>query len=175
MQTQNAGESEVKGIETEVVYYPSNQLRVTAGLGYSKSEFIDYSYVLPKTGEEVDLSGRSFADAPTVTANFSVDYDFDSGVYANINANYQDASKAYLDPVSIVGEDGGDPENDARMLVNAQMGYDFGNYQVRLDVRNLLDEEYISVYSDAAVENGKNGIHIIGRSRQVSLSIQAAF
>jgi len=55
------------------------------------------------------------------------------------------------------------------------MGYDFGNYQVRLDVRNLLDEEYISVYSDAAVENGKNGIHIIGRSRQVSLSIQAAF
>jgi outer membrane receptor protein involved in Fe transport len=176
VETQNAGESEIKGIETEVVYYPSNQLRVTAGLGYSKSEFIDYTYVLPTTGEDVDLSGRSFADAPTITANISVDYDFDSGVYANVNANYQDASKAYLDPENTIGEvDDGDPENDARMLVNAQVGYDFGNYQVRFDVRNLLDEEYISVYSNGAIENGDDGNHIIGRSRQVSLSIQAAF
>ncbi|WP_299265887.1 TonB-dependent receptor [uncultured Psychrosphaera sp.] len=175
VETQNAGESEVKGVDTEIVYYPNQQLRITAGLGYSKSEFIDYTYVLATTGEDVDLSGRSFADAPTITANISVDYDFDSGVYTNINANYQDSSKAYFDPVSIVGEDGGDPENDARMLVNAQVGYDFGNYQVRFDIRNLLDEEYISVYSDAAIENGQNGQHIIGRSRQVSLSVQAAF
>ena len=159
--TQNAGTSEIYGFETEVFYYPTNNMSITAGIGYANSEFTHYEYTNPVTSELVILTGRSFSDAPTWTANIAVDYEFESGVFASINANYQDSSDAYLDPCRSIGDRtrlaqngtpdpvcdlGVDPTNDARTLVNAQIGYDFGLFEVLLNVRNLLDEEYISVY-----------------------------
>ncbi|MEP2652478.1 MAG: TonB-dependent receptor [Paraglaciecola sp.] len=176
--TQNAGESEVKGFELEAYYYPSNRLSVNAGLGYAESEFVDFTYTIAGTGIERDLSGRSFADAPKWTANLAVEYEFESGVFTNINASYQDKSTAYLDPERSLGVENFDPTNDGRMLINAQAGYDFGSFLVRVDVRNLLDEEYISQYfSDAQDSDAVDayGDHQLGRSRQISLSLQAKF
>ncbi|MEP2600763.1 MAG: hypothetical protein ABJH28_04760, partial [Paraglaciecola sp.] len=96
----------------------------------------------------------------------------------NINASYQDKSTAYLDPERSLGVENVDPTNDGRMLINAQAGYDFGSFLVRVDVRNLLDEEYISQYfSDAQDSDAVDayGDHQLGRSRQISLSLQANF
>lgn len=176
--TQNAGESEVKGFEFEVYYYPSRRLSVNAGLGYADSEFVDFIYAIPGTDIERDLSGRSFADAPKWTANVAVEYEFESGVFTNVNATYQDKSTAYLDPERSTGIADFDPHNDGRFLINAQAGYDFGNYSIRVDVRNLLDEEYISQYFSGAQDSAAvdaYGDHQLGRSRQISLSIQAEF
>ncbi|WP_133468816.1 TonB-dependent receptor [Paraglaciecola marina] len=176
--TQNAGESEVKGFEVEAYYYPTSRLSVNAGLGYAHSEFIDFTYNIAGTDIERDLSGRSFADAPQWTANIAVEYEFESGVFTNINASYQDKSTAYLDPERSLGVAGLDPHNDGRTLINAQAGYDFGNFLVRVDVRNLLDEEYISQYFSDAVDSDAvdaYGDHQLGRARQVSVSLQAKF
>ncbi len=174
--TRNAGESEVKGFETEVFYYPNNNLTITAGFGYSKSEFTDFRY------DDTNLTGRSFADSPKLTSNLAVEYDFDNGTYLNVNANYQDRSLAYVAHETVLG-DVPAPYNDGRTLVNAQLGYDFGAFKLQLDVRNLLDEEYVSQYfrdaklrvANEARGPRNDGQHIIGRSRQYSLTIQAEF
>jgi len=188
VETKNAGESEIKGFELEGFYYPTKNLSITAGVGYADSEFTDYKYPNPKQdpaveGDEFrDLTGRSFADASTWTANVSVDYEFDSGLFMNVNANYSDESTAYLDPKNSLSAEvfaiNPDPKNDARTIVNAQVGYDFGSYQLRLDARNLLDEDYISAYFSDALNNDSSdayGQAQVGRSRQISLSIVAEF
>ena len=183
--TQNAGKAEIKGFELEAFYYPTDSLSVIAGVGLAKSEFKDYQYVNPRynandpdSNEFVDLSGRAFADAPEWTANMSVNYDFESGLFLNVNANYQNEAVAFLDPERSIGLVGVDPTNDARTLVNAQLGYNFGRYLVRLDARNLLDKDYIATYFDNARDSNESdayGQHQIGRSRQISLTVQADF
>lgn len=176
--TINAGESEIYGFETEVFYYPSENVSITAGVGYAKSEFKDFRYDIPGTDITRVLDGNSFADAPEWTASVAVNYDFESGAFLNINANYQNSSTAYVDPERSTGISNYNPKNDARALINAQLGYDFGTFIVRIDMRNLLDEEYITnFFSDAVNSNaaGAYGQHQIGRSRQYGLTLQTDF
>lgn len=172
--TLNAGESRVKGLETELFYYPSKQLSITAGVGYASTEFTEF------TNKSVDLSGRSFADAPEWTANMAANYEFESGLFAKVNANYTGSSYAYIEPEKELGGNWSDqgPKNDARLLFNAQFGYEWQNYLIRLDVQNLLDEEYIPTYfrdPDSNRDKKPYGQHILGNPRQISLSIQAEF
>lgn len=181
-ETVNAGESNIKGFETELFYYPNDSLTVIAGIGLAKSEFTKFDYIVQASGEVKDLAGRSFADAPEWTANVALDYEFADGFSAGINANYKDTSPAYLDPATSLAANklalNSDPVNDARIILNAQAAYKWDSYLVRLDVHNLLDEEYISAYfsdADAQGQEDSYGQHQIGRSRQVSLTFQAQF
>ena len=43
-ETVNAGESNIKGFETELFYYPTNQLSIIAGVGLAKTEFDKFGY-----------------------------------------------------------------------------------------------------------------------------------
>lgn len=181
-ETVNAGESNIKGFETELFYYPTNQLSIIAGVGLAKTEFDKFDYVIPTTGETRDLSGRPFADSPEWTANLAVNYDFGNGFSTSVNANYKGESNAYLDnaasldPVKYAINN--DPQNDSRVLVNANIAYDWDNYQVRLDVSNLFNKEYVAAYFSEADNQGNTdsyGQHYIGRSRQASITFLAQF
>jgi outer membrane receptor protein involved in Fe transport len=181
-ETINAGESNIKGFETEVFYYPTDALSITAGIGLAKTEFDKFDYVVQSTGATKDLAGRSFADSPEWTANIAINYDFGNGFTTNVNANYKDESYTYLDPVSSLEPAkyaiDSDPMNDSRVLINANVAYEWDNYQVRVDVRNLLDEEYISGYFFEADNNANAdsyGQQIIGRPRQLSVTFLAEF
>jgi outer membrane receptor protein involved in Fe transport len=181
-ETINAGESNIKGFETEVFYYPTDALSITAGIGLAKTEFDKFDYVVQSTGATKDLAGRSFADSPEWTANIAINYDFGNGFTTNVNANYKDESYTYLDPVSSLDPAkyaiDSDPMNDSRVLINANVAYEWDNYQVRVDVRNLLDEEYISGYFFEADNNANAdsyGQQIIGRPRQLSVTFLAEF
>lgn len=181
-ETINSGESNIKGFETEIFYYPTQALSITAGLGLAKTQFDKFDYVVQSTGETKNLAGRSFADSPEWTANIAINYDFGNGFTTNVNANYKDESYSYLDPESSLDPAkytiDNDPMNDSRVLINANVGYEWDNYQVRVDVRNLLDEEYISGYFFEADNNANAdsyGQHTIGRPRQFSVSFLAEF
>ncbi|UTW47714.1 TonB-dependent receptor [Bacterioplanoides sp. SCSIO 12839] len=171
-ETVNSGASTVRGFETEVFYYPTPALTITAGVGYAKSEFDTFLYAF--SDQVRDLSGRSFEDAPEKTANIAVNYDFDSGVFINVNANYASSSQAYLDPEVFLSDfdpaTDSDPENDARTLVNLQLGYEYKNYKAFVSVRNALDEEYIERY-----RNETRPEMNLGEPRQTSLTLQANF
>jgi len=181
-ETVNAGESNIKGFESELFYYPTEQLSIVAGIGLAKTEFDKFEYTVQSTGEVKNLAGRSFADSPEWTANIALNYDFGNGFTTGVNANYKGESYAYLDPESSLEPAklsiNNDPKNDSRTLINANLAYDWDNYQVRVDVSNLLDEEYITGYFSEADNTGSAdsyGQHNIGRSRHFSISFLANF
>ncbi len=181
-ETVNAGESNIKGFESELFYYPSDQLSIVAGVGLAKTQFDKFEYTVQSTGEVKDLAGRSFADSPEWTANIAASYDFGNGFTIGANANYKGESFTYLDPETSLDSAklaiDSDPKNDSRILINANAGYEWDNYQVRIDASNLLDEEYITGYFSEADSLGNAdsyGQHNIGRSRHISVSFFAQF
>ena len=181
-ETINAGKSNIKGFEAELFYYPSNNLSVTAGVGLAKSEFTTFNYIVPSTNKTKDLSGRSFADAPKWTANIAVNYEFDSGIFTNLSADYASSSQAYIDPDTTLSPDkkalNPDPKNDARLLINAQVGYEWEHYTLRLNIKNVLNENYINQYffrADNLNNEDSYGQMSLGRSRQINLSLEASF
>ena len=169
-ETLNAGSSTVKGFELELSYQVDDEINLYGGLGYSKSEFEDFTITLP-TGDR-NLAGRSFADAPEWTANIGVNYQADNGIFANINANYIDDSVALVDPYihgKKEGDDEFDPNNEARTLVNMRLGYQWDTFSVYLIGSNLLDEEYVQ-FADIGFNR-----QTLGAPRQFSLRLEAAF
>ena len=149
-ETVNAGASSIKGFELELNYLVNETLTVYGSLGQADTEFTDFRVVVPNVGADdtiFDLSGRSFADAPEWTANIGATYKNAGGLFANVNANYADGSNALVNPF-VSGRTESDPDfdqqNDSRVVVNAQVGYEWDSFGIYLIASNLLDEEYIS-------------------------------
>lgn len=158
-ETRNVGESHVQGIETEISYELSPTMNVYGGIGYSKTEFDEFSASF--NGEEQNYNGFSFAGAPEWTALFGFDYANDNGFIANINASYTGSSQRLATSL--------DPRNDAYWLVNSRVGYEWSNYGVYALVDNLLDEEYI------ALAPAGFGNQTLGDPRTASVRFEAKF
>jgi len=175
VETRNAGTSTVKGFETEVFWYPTNNWSVTGGIGYAKTEFTDFEFT--NQGTDVILTGRPFPDAPEWTANIASSYSFDNGLYINANANYADSSVPFTNPYAIIPnfDPSNEPKNDARVLVNAQVGYQWHHYKLWLQANNLLDEEYIENFISVPGARVASGQAEIGAPRHFSVSFQASF
>ncbi len=175
VETRNAGTSTVKGFETEVFWYPTNNWSVTGGIGYAKTEFTDFEFT--NQGTDVILTGRPFPDAPEWTANIASSYSFDNGLYINANANYADSSVPFTNPYAIIPnfDPSNEPKNDARVLVNAQVGYEWHHYKLWLQANNLLDEEYIENFISVPGARVASGQAEIGAPRHFSVSFQASF
>ncbi|MDP2560641.1 TonB-dependent receptor [Psychrobium sp. 1_MG-2023] len=169
-ETKNAGSSTVKGFDTELFYQFNDELRISAGVGYAKTEFEEFVVTLPTA--TFDLSGRSFAGAPTWTGNLGLTYQNAEGWFSNINVNHSSDSNTINNPWT-----GNVPETDKRFdaqtpavtLVNARAGYQWDNYQVHLTATNLLDKEFLT-YPDTGYDS-----QTYGKERQVSLQLQAQF
>jgi len=158
-ETRNVGESHVQGFETEISYELSPTMNVYGGIGYSKTEFDEFSASF--NGEEQNYNGFSFAGAPEWTALFGFDYANDNGFIANINASYTGSSQRLATSL--------DPRNDAYWLVNSRVGYEWSNYGVYALVDNLLDEEYI------ALAPAGFGNQTLGDPRTASVRFEAKF
>lgn len=168
-ETTNAGSSEVKGFELEFKYQPTSNLSLFAGLGQAKTEFKDFQIVLPT--ETFDLSGRTFGEAPEWTANIGANYEYENW-FVNVNANYADSHNAVTNPYREglrAGDLGFDPQNDGRTIVNARIGYQWGDMGLYFNAENLLDEEYIT---DA---NDNDGHITLGAPRLLSITFSADF
>ncbi|MCP8898505.1 TonB-dependent receptor [Gilvimarinus xylanilyticus] len=145
-ETQNAGSSTVEGFELELNYAVTEALQVFGGLGYSHTEFDEFTIVQPTA--TYDLAGRAFPRAPEWTANIGASYRAASGLFASVNANYADSSIVAVNPYAnglTEGDPGFDPQNDARTLVNAKLGYEWDQVALYATVTNLLDEEYVEL------------------------------
>jgi len=169
-ETRNAGSSTVKGFELELFYQYDNNFSFYAGTGKSKTEFDKFEVILPTV--TYDLSGRSFADAPESTANFGATYTSDDGLTVNINANYVGSSKALMNPwADGLSEEANDfdPENDARTIMNARIGYKWEQFGVYLVGTNIFDKKYVRLADTGS------GIHTLGEQRQLTLRVEAKF
>jgi iron complex outermembrane receptor protein len=178
-ETQNAGSSSIKGFELELNYVVSSALSLYGSVGQAKTRFEQFDVVIPTQGGEpvvFDLAGRSFQDAPEWTASIGMTYKPFVAVFANLNANYAGSSSAELNP-SIGGllesDSNFDLQNESRLLVNAQIGYEWDSLGVYLIASNLFDEEYISRIR--AFDPLSTNRQTLGNPRQLSLSLRGSF
>nr|WP_228481238.1 TonB-dependent receptor [Vibrio fluminensis] len=128
--TENAGKSEIYGLELESFYQVNHDLSLFANLGIARTEFKDY------VGAEGDFSGNQFAYSPEYTAAIGASYFITERIYTTASANY-------------MSEMFGDQENrdefktDARTIYNLTAGYMGDNFKLDAYVKNLTDKFYI--------------------------------
>ncbi|MGF1710209.1 TonB-dependent receptor [Vibrio kagoshimensis] len=134
--TENAGESEIYGLEFENIYLFNEDLSLFANVGFAKTKFKDY------VGAQGDLSGNQFAFSPEYTGSLGANYFFTERVYSTFSVDYVD---------EMYGDQANNElyKSDARTIYNVTAGYLGDNFKVDAYVKNLTDEFYINGnYSD---------------------------
>ncbi|KAF7767764.1 hypothetical protein PCIT_a3852 [Pseudoalteromonas citrea] len=172
IQTVNAGTSEVKGFELELNYTINDNLKTYAAIGYAGTEFTDFTIKIPNqdgSNTNFDLSGRPFP-APQRTHNIGLTYQDSMGFFANLNISYASESPNRANPYRDGLEPGDlyfDLHNDARTIVDMQLGYEWDNYGIYLVGKNITDEEY---YVAHRARNPR-----IGKPSELSLTFRGTF
>ncbi|MEM0955222.1 MAG: TonB-dependent receptor [Pseudomonadota bacterium] len=144
--TDNAGATSLYGLELFGEYQATSTLEVFASLGLLETNVDEFVIQQddPATPENefLDLAGNELDRSPSVSLNVGVEYRSPNGVFASVSANYQ---SEYFSDIFNLDEstlDNGLTERiDATTIVNAQVGYDFGDaLVVTVYANNLFDE-----------------------------------
>jgi len=165
--TANAASATSKGAEVALAAAVTDELRIGASYGFLQSKFDDFVYTYFSAGAgsnvTVDFSGNDVPIAPKHSASLTLDWDrkLDNGMALSASGIYSYRSSYAFDSV-------GTYRQAPTHLVDASLGLGYGNWQAKLWVKNLLDEEYLSNYF--LFTGADYGIAAKGRSFGVSLS-----
>ena len=125
--TDNAAEGRTLGLEAELEWLATDEIRLYANVGLLNAEFDEF--ITP----QVDISGRDQAHAPAYTLAIGGIYSHDSGWFGRIDVSARDAF--YFDVSH-------DQQSEAYSVANLRLGYDAGSWTARLWLRNSFDERY---------------------------------
>lgn len=174
------GEAEADGWEFEVVYSPTDNLLITAGLGLLDANYVDIGDPDP-TGINGIQPGSPFAYAPETSASLSVQYDQPLANGSNLLfvANYGWMDEYVRDPANQrtpKDANGNTIFEPAYGILNARMRYSppGGEWNLELWGRNLTDEFYINGGFDTRTVWGYD-FTVIGQSREFGLSLAFEF
>ena len=142
----NVPESEVVGIELQLVWYPTDQLEIKASGSHLESEVTDDFLSEDAFAVATNFKGESFPNAPDTQISASVTYNWpvtDSlSAFVGVNANYQSDTNS---------EFGDSPELavDSYTLYDLRAGVETedGTWKLSAWARNLTDEYYWTVAS----------------------------
>jgi iron complex outermembrane recepter protein len=152
--TTNAGESEVKGIELELVARPIAGLDLGGSFAYTDSEFTDYDDIDPQDPDAgvQDLSGNRLPRTPEFTVNLSAAYtwDFDMGSLTSSLVYY------WSDEVFFTAYNRVDDAQDSYHKTDARLAFNSadGSWYVALSAKNLEDDEIASQIQLASPQLG---------------------
>jgi outer membrane receptor protein involved in Fe transport len=127
--TGNAAEGTNKGLEIELDWFATDNLKISASAGLLDAKFDKF---INEFGE--DLSGRDQAQAPSYMYNLAADY-------RNHNWFFQ---------VSVDGKDDyffsdrHAVRSDPYVLLNANLGYETESWKISIWGRNLTDKDYFT-------------------------------
>lgn len=145
----NAGESRMTGFELETVASLTDNLTLTAVLGYIDAEFVELNTYDPNLGQVVDVSDEwVISNTPEWNANLGLNYSVD---IAGWQSDWR-AALAYRDSVHIF-ELPSALDEDSYTLFNADIVFTSpdDHWLIGLHGKNLGDEEYrIAGYNFAA-------------------------
>lgn len=132
---ENAGESTAYGAELEMDMLIIPDLRASLALGYTHAEYDEY---VSKTATgDIDYSGKRVELTPRLTGNASLIYRHQTGIMAQIDAQY--ASKMYWSADN-------DASRDSIITTNAQIGYETDSFDIYLYSTNLFDKRYTTAF-----------------------------
>ena len=161
----NVPDSNIKGAEISLEWYPIDGLRIAPALTYVDSEitgtFRNFDpFFGPTNPDTKDFSGQPFPNSPEWLGNLDLQYSWtlDNGatIFMGANLNYQDETNGFFfDECKEVGVSCtadafasevplGDTDLvvNSRTVVDARIGVEFGSWRVHLFGRNITDEHY---------------------------------
>lgn len=123
----NAAEGTNNGVEVEAVWYPSEQLGLTASLGLLDATFDSFV-----NSENQDLSGRDQAHAPGYMAHLAADYNL--GAWS-LSVSLDAKDEFYF-------SDSHNVQSDSYELLNMNLSYSGEQWSVSFWGRNLTNQDY---------------------------------
>ncbi|MDG1752499.1 MAG: TonB-dependent receptor [Thalassotalea sp.] len=124
----NAAKGSNQGLEIEGAWNVNDNLEVYGGLGLLSSEFKDFTYA-----DGTKETGRDQAHAPNYQFNLGINYFPNEQWHFNLAIDGKD--EFYF-------SDSHDQKSDEVVLVHGSISYLQDQWQLKLWVRNLLDEDY---------------------------------
>ncbi len=162
--TFNVGKSHSYGAELEGKYNFGNGLKVFGAIGLLKTEFDDLEAPVLCAASGGNCQGNEFPEAPNLTLSFGGSYHHQSGLFAAFDASYTGDYYSSTDVNNLQ-----ELEVESYLIVNAKVGYEFGQYTASIFAKNLFDEEYIT-----GIESGRTNASI-GDSRLVGVELRGKF
>jgi iron complex outermembrane recepter protein len=153
--TDNASEATSKGLELELEYMPTDELRFN--LGASKVDATYDSYI---SGTTV-YDGKKIIDVPETTVHFDATYRAMNGYYAG--ASYSHFGKVYFDKANTRSQSYG--------VTNLKIGYEKEDFDIYLYGNNIFDKEY----KTRAFEVSGNWYARAGSPRQIGVALNYRF
>jgi iron complex outermembrane receptor protein len=166
---QNAASSEIKGVEWDIKWQPTDELYFSFGGAYLDAELDNFFD--PVLG--VDRSGNDQAHAPEWNFNGVIRYSaklFGRTASAQVDGDWRDSQYFTV-------------ENDQALkegsygLVNTRLGYRFldEKAEAAIFVRNIFDENYIATGFDANKANFGANQFVVGTPRTYGVQLSYEF
>jgi iron complex outermembrane receptor protein len=154
----NADEVTAKGIEVEGYVKPSENFTFSVAYGLCDSKYDKF--------DDSGLVGKQVSFVPEHTLALSLNYEFDNGLHGQIGTKTI-GDTHYWD------YDGLNPTDkiDSYTLLDANLGYEWKNWEFSLFGLNLTDEEYYT----SLVNNLPGTPGVAGSPRVIGLSISKEF
>ncbi|MCW8195359.1 TonB-dependent receptor [Proteobacteria bacterium 005FR1] len=148
-QVVNAGEAKMKGFELEAAAALTDNLSLSAVVGYIDAEFVEVSNFDPVVGRVVDVSDAwVISNTPEWSGNLALNYRADIGAWQSdwkLGASYRDSVHIFELPSAL--------DEGSYTLMNADIVFTSpdSHWMIGLHGKNLTDEEYrIAGYNFAA-------------------------
>ncbi len=156
--TTNIGTAEISGLETELTWFPTENLKLTGNLALLDTDV--QGLIL----NDIDVSGSDLRQAPDTSYNIAAEYNWpmqDGELDLRVSLSHTDEQITdYLDQRTIVQE---------QDLLDARIGWVSGDerWEVALWGKNLTDELYIA----HSYVIGPGVIGVFGPPRTVGLTV----
>ena len=167
----NAGEAEIKGVELELTWLPTENLEVISSLGYIDAEYTKLDQELQDSG--VKLTNK-MPHVPKLNTSFGLVYTYEipDGGIVTPRIDWAYRGKVYFDSLN-------SPEitQDAYSIINASINWISAEdtYSVTLGITNLADELYKAAGNTALNSASSYSEVVYARGREWSLSAKYRF
>ena len=154
----NADEVTAQGIEIEGYVKPSENFTFSVAYGLCDSEYDKF--------DGSGLVGEQVSFIPEHTLALSLNYEFDNGLHGQIGTKT-------IGDTHYWNYDGSNPTDkiDSYTLLDANLGYDWKDWEFNIFGLNLTDEEYYT----SLVNNLPTSPGVVGSPRVIGLSISKEF
>lgn len=142
---ENAGESELYGLEMAVNHQVTPELSYFVSLGLLHTEFIDFPFA-EVPGPFENIAGNAFNAAPETTVAAGITYAHPSGLYTNWSVNYR--SEQFSEVANLAVN-----EVDDATLVNGRVGYQSSRWNLYAFANNAFDERFATDQQFAVVDS----------------------